>query len=142
LTVESPGEGLIAQDDSRVLLIDDNEADNEFHSIMLRRAGFTGEIVIYESAEVAREMLRANQPSGARTLVLLDINMPGMNGFEFVAAAARMLSAAESIAVVMLTSSAAETDRQRAKDFPSIREYLVKPLVEESARDLLRKYLS
>jgi len=126
---------------SRVLLIDDNESDNEFHKIMLRRAGFTGDIVFYESATHALRDLRGYIGQPSRTLLLLDINMPGMNGFEFVEQATSLLTASESIVVVMLSSSAADTDIQRAKNFAVIRDYIVKPLVKESARALLQKYL-
>jgi CheY-like chemotaxis protein len=128
--------------DSRVLLVDDNDADNEFHEIMLRRAGFTGKTVVCDSAEAALETLSAQVSQPVRTLLLLDINMPRMDGFEFLAAAADLLSAHKSIVVVMLTSSAMDSDKLHAEDFPIIREYMVKPLLEKSARFLLQKYLA
>ena len=63
----------------RVVLIDDSENDNFFPQRALRKAGFGGEIVIFESGERALDFLLQDQVS-VPTVVFLDINMPGMNG--------------------------------------------------------------
>lgn len=124
----------------QVMLIDDNEADNVYHEVVLRRAGFGGELVTHESAELALVPLRSNLHSGKPTLILLDINMPGMDGFQFVDAAADVLSTFEPVILVMLTSSTAGIDVRRAKELPVIRDYLVKPLTVDRARDILGRY--
>lgn len=120
----------------RILLVDDNEADNVYHEIVLRRAGYTGEIVVCDSGEAALEYLRAHleQPP---ELVLLDINMPGMDGFEFARCATPYLTGAATATVVMLTSSASESDRRKAHELPVIRGYIIKPLTEHTATELL-----
>jgi len=120
----------------RVLLVDDNEADNVYHEIVLRRAGYVGEVVICESGEAALEYLQVNvdQPP---ELVLLDINMPGMDGFEFARQATPYLTGAATATVVMLTSSASDADRRKAKALPVIRGYIIKPLTEYTAAELL-----
>jgi CheY-like chemotaxis protein len=120
----------------RILLVDDNDADNVYHEIVLRRAGYSGEIIVCESGEAALDYLRANldQPP---ELVLLDINMPGMDGFEFARAATPYLTGAATATVVMLTSSASEADRRKAKSLEVIRGYIIKPLTEQTAGELL-----
>ena len=125
----------------RVLLIDDNEADNVYHELVLRRAGFGGELVVHESAELALVSLNSDLHPRKSTLIFLDINMPGMDGFQFVDAAAAVLSEVNPVILVMLTSSTADKDIRRAKELPLIRDYLIKPLVVAEAREILARYL-
>ncbi len=122
----------------RVVLIDDSENDNFFHEIALRKAGFGGEILVFESGERALEFLLQDQIA-VPTMVFLDINMPGMNGF----AVARELSAGlqprADLQLNMLTSSAWSVDKATAESMDLIRNYLVKPLTREMAAGLMAR---
>jgi CheY-like chemotaxis protein len=119
----------------RVLLVDDNEADSVFHEIILRRAGFTGSVTVCESAQIALDYLQRNRPQWPE-LLLVDINMPGMDGFKFVERLQSQLPS-PSPCIMMLTSSNAQSDRDRARLLPIISGYLVKPLTVEIATRLL-----
>lgn len=71
------------------------------------------------------------------SLVLLDINMPEMNGFEFLQAYQSLVNQGlASAPVVMLTSSSADSDRQVVADFSCVKGYLVKPLTRLAAFQL------
>ncbi|KRB96867.1 hypothetical protein ASE11_15815 [Hydrogenophaga sp. Root209] len=120
----------------RVVLIDDSENDNFFHEIALRRAGFDGEIQIFESGERALEFLVRDQ-IGVPTLILLDINMPGMNGFEVARALSDRLQPRTALQLHLLTSSAWSVDKATAQSIGIIRSYLVKPLTKEMAASLI-----
>jgi len=111
----------------RFVLIDDNEADNVFHEIMIRRAGFTGDILIFEGGLEALEFLRADGLLQS-TCILLDINMPLMNGFEVAEEATSLLEGKDSAILVMLTSSGSPADRNRAQSMPVIKGFVTKPL--------------
>jgi CheY-like chemotaxis protein len=111
----------------RILLIDDSEPDLLFTRIVLERAHVAQEIISFESAREALRWLRAPGPNGA-DLILLDINMPGMNGFEFLGAYEQEHLEPRAPAVVMLTSSADPGDRRLAESFASVRGYVTKPL--------------
>ena len=125
-----------------IVLVDDSEADNVFHELMLRRAGFTGELLQFEGGEAALGYLRNRSNEDSTCLILLDINMPGMNGWDFAAAASSLIAVKPWMVVVMLTSSGAEQDLARAQGMPEIRGYLTKPLTVERATELLRGQLS
>lgn len=120
----------------RILLVDDNEADNVFHEIMLRRAGYTGSMAVCESGQAALDYLRG---CGDRfpELILVDINMPGMDGFTFVERSAALLQSSRT-SLIMLTSSNAHNDIERARTQPLITGYIVKPLTADTAIQLLQ----
>lgn len=111
----------------RIILIDDSEADNLFHQIMIRRAGFEGEIQMFENSVEALEYLRADTESKP-TCILLDINMPVLNGFELAEKATPLLKGKPTMVVVMLTSSHSPEDQARAQGIDIIQGYVSKPL--------------
>lgn len=120
----------------RVLLVDDNEADNFFHSIMIERAGYAGEVVAFDSGRAALDYLAT--ASDVTMLILLDINMPAMSGFEFAGLAEPLLrSRLRRAKIVMLTSSSADSDREQARKSNQIDSYIVKPLNVDMARRVL-----
>lgn len=131
----------------RILLIDDSEADRLYTRIVLERSGADREVFDYESARDALSDLKLGRIEV--DLILLDINMPGMDGFEFLDAyqslpdhdPADAGAPPKAVAVVMLTSSPDQTDRQRALGFSCVKGYVIKPLDLAAARDLQRYLL-
>jgi len=121
---------------TRILLVDDNEPDNVFHEAVLRGAGFQGDLRAFEEPEAALEYLR-QLPHGPVCLLLLDINMPGMNGWEFARAAEPLLEDNPTVILVMLTSSSLPEDRAQAESEAAVSGYLTKPLTVEVAVRLL-----
>ncbi len=115
----------------KVLVVDDSPTERHAISTILKGAGL--EVVAVESGEKAVEQIKQVMPD----LVLMDVVMPGLNGFQ----ATRMISrdpATASIPVVICTSKSQETDkiwglRQGAKD------YLVKPVVAEELLQLIKR---
>ena len=113
---------------SKILIVDDSPTDRQHLSEMLSKNGF--KVSTAESAEDAMAKLKQSRPD----LVLMDVIMPGQNGFQ----ATRALSKDEStknIPVILCSSKGQETDkvwglRQGARD------YVVKPV---NAADLLAK---
>ncbi len=122
----------------RVVLIDDSENDNFFHEIALRKAGFGGEILVFEGGESALAYLLQDQVA-VSTVVFLDINMPGMNGFDVARTLGARLQPRAAFQLNMLTSSAWSEDKDTAQDIGLIRHYLVKPLTAEMAAGLINR---
>ena len=120
----------------RIILIDDNESDNVYHEIMIKRAGFAGEIVIFESGIEALRFLESADLD-IPSYIFLDINMPMMDGFEVAERAAPLLADKRAIIMVMLTSSASPMDRERAGALEIIHGFITKPLTVDALKNLL-----
>lgn len=120
----------------RFILIDDNEADNVFHEIMIRRAGFTGEVLVFENGIDALKWF-THDLDAVPTCVFLDINMPMMDGFEVAENAAPLIENKPTVMVVMLTSSGSPADKERALALPVIQGYVTKPLTSEQVKVLM-----
>lgn len=94
----------------RILLVDDSASDRALVEAAFEESRLLNELVTAEDGEEAFEVLA----SGPRPqLILLDLNMPGMNGHEFLAEIKRR-PGLSTIPVVVLTSSVAEDDVARS----------------------------
>jgi CheY-like chemotaxis protein len=120
----------------RFILIDDNEADNVYHEIMIRRAGFEGEVLVFESGIDALAFFVKDHLE-LPTCIFLDINMPMMDGFEMAEQATPLLIDKPSVVLLMLTSSGSPADRERAGTLPVIKGYVTKPLDVATVQKLM-----
>ena len=119
-----------------VMLIDDSEADLLFSRIIVGRSGLCDHVLEFESAPAALAHLRSTAGPDV-DVILLDINMPGMDGFEFLDAYRELAATRQArAAVVMLTSSPDPQDRSRAESYDCVRGYVVKPISVAGARAL------
>jgi twitching motility two-component system response regulator PilH len=110
------------------MVVDDSPTERHFLSEILTKQGY--QVIMAESGEEAMEKAKATKPD----LILMDVVMPGLNGFQATRAITKD-DATKHIPVIMCTSKGQETDkvwgmRQGARD------YLVKPVNQD---ELLRK---
>ena len=96
----------------RILLAEDNELNQEIAMEILGDAGFTTEIA--ENGKIAVEMLEQSEP-GYYQLVLMDVQMPVMNGYEAAKTIRRLENAKlSSIPILAVTANAFEEEKQEA----------------------------
>ncbi len=113
-----------------VLLVDDCEATNYIHRIVIEGYGCAQSVVACANGQQALEFLcDGSRAYPQPELILLDINMPVMNGWEFLEAYQALPAEQQGGAVVvMLTTSGNPDDYQRAEQLPAVAGYTSKPL--------------
>ena len=128
---------------SCILLVDDNKDDNFYHERIIRKNNSADTVVIKQSGKEALEYLKNKnlQESAHPDLIFLDINMPGMNGWEFLEEYNKLDKEYQSkMVVVMLTTSENPDDRAKAKEFDVLSDFKTKPLTKEMLDEIIDKY--
>lgn len=130
-----------------ILLVDDDHTDNLFHSNRILKSGVCEHIEIAYDGKKALDYLMEVHNSGEQNnhpkpdLIYLDINMPKMNGFEFLENYGKLDEKVKSdIVIIMLTTSLNPDDRKKALQFKEVNEFQTKPLSVESVIETVEKY--
>ncbi len=125
------------------MLIDDNAIDNMIHTRILENSGVTEVIFNHHSAPSAIECLKnlVKIPiEGNRLLpayIFLDLDMPLMNGFQFMAEFDKLdKTIKDGVKIVLLTASQNSSDQVHASKFANFHKYLNKPLSIQKIKDL------
>ncbi|MDP5169350.1 MAG: response regulator [Bacteroidia bacterium] len=116
------------QDDSKIImLIDDNDLVNMMHQALLKSYFSGNSVFVYNSPQTALEWLQHRQMAGEKLpdLILLDIDMPQMNGWELLE---ELRKHKILIKVCMLSSSIDPQDVETSKRFKEVLKYFSKPL--------------
>src|ERR1017187_1911564 len=129
-----------------VYIIDDDKANNYLTRIMLEDAGIhnfkqfrLAEDALAELNRVWEEKSEEEYP----LLILLDINMPAMDGWAFLNEFRKLPEEFRAIPkIYLLTSSDYHGDLEKVGDFPEVIDYLDKPVTDELAKRLKEKYFS
>ncbi len=127
------------------MLVDDNEHDNFFHEREIKKTNNETIVVVKNSGLEALEYLKSKKAddNSQPDLIFLDINMPGMNGWEFLQEFNKLDKKIQSrVVVVMLTTSDNPDDTFRAKTWNFVSDYITKPLTEDKMRSIIKTFFN
>jgi CheY-like chemotaxis protein len=144
-----------------ILLIDDDEPTNFLNKLTLEQTGCTRTIHVAQSGQEALDYLRnidgdAMPADGGRTgddphananrrpdLIFLDVNMPAMDGWEFLEQYRSLPPERKAdIVLIMLTTSLNPDDELRTHTIPEVSGFENKPLSQQRVEQLLEKYFN
>jgi CheY-like chemotaxis protein len=127
-----------------ILLIDDDDATNFIHETIIKMADVDTHIEVCNSARKALDYLSNKGEYSANTgypqpgIIFLDINMPGLSGWDFLAEYDTLPEDQKAKVVVsMLTTSLNPDDQQKGNNDPNVERFLIKPLTVEKLSGII-----
>ena len=124
-----------------ILLVDDDDTTNFVNQMLLEDLKITEQVLTAINGWEALQLIKRQlSDDDCPQLILLDLNMPEMDGFEFLEAYEELeFDQKQSVEIVVLTTSENPGDVERLQKTP-IKGIMNKPLTEEKVQDLLRLY--
>ena len=129
---------------SCTLLVDDDDTTNFLNQTLLRRMAISDAVLVAQNGQEALDLLHEHceLPTSPTcpALILLDMKMPRMSGFEFLQAyAQRPERENPSVVIIMLTTSLNPNDVEQMQGLP-IAGYLTKPLTRDKVNQMLQEH--
>jgi CheY-like chemotaxis protein len=124
------------------LLIDDDEISNFLTATVLKNSGAFDQIRISSDGQEALDLLQSEQEviSQYPDLIMLDLNMPNMNGFTFLKKFRELPGPTQKSRIIVLSTTNFQEDFDYLQQFPEVEVFLQKPLTEESLQYVLDRY--
>ena len=123
---------------SSVLLVDDDTTNNFLNELLFQQLNVTDRLLTAEDGARALDILENTAGPNEPALILLDVNMPGMGGIEFLEAYRRLPQAQRGATVIiMLTTTMDARDLSRLEEL-NIAGLVSKPLTKEKIDSILQ----
>lgn len=124
-----------------ILIIDDDEPTNYLNKMILEEAGVVKKVKVAQSGlEAISILLQKN--TDPIDMIFLDINMPAMDGWEFLEHYRSLIKARQisgnNIITIMLTTSLNPEDEVRARSYEEISGFVNKPMTKEKIHEIIR----
>ncbi len=122
-------------DKQLILLVDDDPMSNTYSSLIVKKQNPTAEIITFNSGVEALNYLSIHS-NPKPELIFLDLNMPVMNGWDFMEEYQKLNL---EIEVIVVTSSNEEVDKEKCKTYTGISDYFIKPITLENVKRLFMR---
>ena len=129
-----------------VICIDDDPIALLLSKLVISKANFASQIITLQNGQEAIEYLEKdetradNKNSGQTLLILLDLNMPVMDGWEFLEQFSQKLyDEYKDAKIILLSSSIDPNDIRKSKNFEMVMDFFPKPLTKEILQEILEK---
>ncbi len=123
-----------------VLLVDDDNINNFINERLLKKLNITHNVKVAMNGEEALDFLKSNAENLFPELILLDINMPVMDGFEFLQEYKKTnFNGKQQPYIIMLTTSTNPNDVDKVKK-SDVAGYINKPLTEPKIMEIVQKH--
>ncbi len=111
------------------MIIDDDDVNNFLCTKIISKSGLACDIETHLTGIAALQSIQDANAADLPDLLFLDINMPVMNGWDFLDEFKKIkLDKKEGIKIIMLSSSIYQKDLDRAKAYTEVTDYITKPL--------------
>jgi response regulator of citrate/malate metabolism len=125
---------------ANIILIDDDKVFNFINKSIIMKAGFESKITCFTEAEKALAMLDEffeTAEAENQSLIFLDINMPDMDGWEFLAEYSKFpQEKIKNSDVIILSSSIDINDIEKSKTIPAVADFISKPLTIDKLQSI------
>jgi CheY-like chemotaxis protein len=107
----------------------------------LKTNQFCTEIIVYENGKKAYDSLKEKHENDLKLpdLILLDINMPIWDGWQFLDEFVKM-PIQQKIVIFVVSSSVLQEDFEKAKSYELVSNFIVKPITEEKIKESIESY--
>lgn len=121
---------------NKILVVDDDEVNNFILKELFQEAEIADQIVIESSVDSALSYLAEEQ--SLPQLILLDINMPIKDGFDFLEEYHEMGFDQKPCKIILLTSSLFEKDRAAVVKYENVIDFIIKPIDLAKLKNLVQ----
>jgi response regulator RpfG family c-di-GMP phosphodiesterase len=122
------------------IIIDDSKLDCFITEKLIQNTGVCADLKSFTEPLKGLEYIESNPASDLQTVLIVDIYMPLMNGFEFIEAFEKFPpEIKQNYLVYMLSSSINENDMNRVANYKSVQHFLNKPLRIDLLMSLINK---
>lgn len=123
-----------------ILLVDDDRIYQFAARKTIEATGFADKIMIYSNGEEAINYLKLHLADGPLLpdVIFLDVNMPIMNGWEFLEEYSHLKQRlSKPVLIYVVSSSVDEFDVSKSRQYDTVKGYIVKPVLREKFRQIL-----
>jgi response regulator RpfG family c-di-GMP phosphodiesterase len=120
-----------------VVIVDDDPTVLFLHDVLVKRSGLSTKPISFSNGKDTLDYLIREKDSQKLHLLLLDINMENMSGWELLDKIGEQLSS-DNVYTIMVTSSVDRADHERVKNYPHVIGFLEKPMNVDHIHAILR----